>query len=299
MNLTIAKSARFLFKALGVVILLLLGAILVFWLQVSKIKLSESVPEIDKKREARVLTAFFGIDSDLPLFASLLYIRALGKDGMPLVFSHEIDPNSLEVTDFEITTLNGSQFRAEHVTLMPANEEFELRTTLLIGEYGDHPDNPPVSVEIIGDLMSRSGQNFKGQTVEVIPLPEGPVLSYSEYFTFDEDYPYVEGGRGCDCPREKTEMVVRTVWSGGVRALDGKDLGHNEVDSFQVTLVQGRDTVVVSPYQLADLGDNDNNIDLCLKESGIPLYVEVSEHVAIDPRGDQNPKTSIAVRSRW
>ena len=57
--------------------------------------------------------------------------------------------------------------------------------------------------------------------------------------------------------------------------------------------------MVVSPYQLADLGDNDNNIDLCLKESGIPLYVEVSEHVAIDPRGDQNPKTSIAVRSRW
>ena len=135
MNLTIAKSARFLFKALGVVILLLLGAILVFWLQVSKIKLSEFVPEIDKKREARVLTAFFGIDSDLPLLASLLYIRALGKDGMPLVFSHEIDPNSLKATDFEITTLNGSRFRAEHVTLMPANEEFELRTTLLIGEY--------------------------------------------------------------------------------------------------------------------------------------------------------------------
>ena len=90
------------------------------------------------------------------------------------------------------------------VTLLPANEEFELRTVLMIGDYGDHPDNEPVRVEIVGDLMSRSGQNYKGQHARVIPLEEGPILSYAEYFTFDKDYPYVEKGRGCDCPGQCT-----------------------------------------------------------------------------------------------
>ena len=147
--------------------------------------------------------------------------------------------------------------------------------------------------------MSRSGQNYKDQIVRVIPLEEGPILSYSEYFTFDKDYPYVEKGRGCDCPKEETQMVVRTVWAGGVRALNGNELGQNEINDFEVTLVQGKDTLLISPYQLADLADNDNNIDLCLKEFGIPILVKVNGNIAIDPRGDQNPETKVKVVSRW
>ena len=64
-------------------------------------------------------------------------------------------------------------------------------------------------------------------------------------------------------------------------------------------MVQGTDTVIISPYQLADLDDNDNNIDLCLKASGIPILVSVKENTAIDPRGDQNPKTKVKVLNRW
>ena len=93
---------------------------------------------------------------------------------------------------------------------------------LLIGEYGNYPDNPAVSVEVVGDLMARTGQNFKGQSVQVIPLEEGPVLSYAEYFTMDENYPCIAKGKGCDCPKAETKMVVKAVWSGGVRAVNGK-----------------------------------------------------------------------------
>ena len=204
---------------------------------------------------------------------------------MPLVFSQEVDPETLEAADFEITTEKGNKHIPDVVTLLPANEEFELRTVLLVGEYGDYPDNEPIKVEIKGDLMSRTGQNYKGQDVSVIPLEEGPVLSYAEYFTFDKDYPYVEKGRGCDCPREETKMVVRVVWAGGVRAVNGNELGEKELNGFEVTMVQGVDTLIIAPYQLADLADNDNNIDLCLKESGIPIFVDVKENIAIDPRG--------------
>jgi hypothetical protein len=264
-----------------------------------EVRLSASVPEVDRTREAKILTAFFGLDNSLPLRSMALYANAPGKDGMPLVFSVEVDPATLDASDFRLTAANGAVFDVEAVTLLPAEEEFELRTALLIGDYGNYPDNPPVLVTIVGDLLSRTGVNFKGQTQEVIPLEEGPILSYAEYFRFTDDYPYVEEGAGCDCPKDMTQMVVKAVWAGGVRAVNGEELGTHERSSFVVTMVIGSDTIDVTPYELADLADNDNNIDLCLKESGIPIKLRVKEHTAIDPRGDHNPQTEVEVLSRW
>lgn len=266
---------------------------------ITKLYLSDSFPEIDKTRDIEVLTAFFGLDNALTQRSRLIYRKAPGKDGMPLVFSHELDPSTLDGSDFAVTTQDGQVFEVEAGSFLPANEEFELRTVLLIGDYGNHPDNPPVSVEVVGDLMARSGQNFKGEQVEVIPLPAGPVLSYAEYFVLDEAYPYVAEGDGCDCPKDETQTVVKAVWSGGVRALDGEELGENEREAFTVTLVQGADTVQVHPFLLADLGDNENNIDLCLNQPGRPIRVQVKENVAIDPNDDPNPATQVEVVSRW
>ncbi len=154
-------------------------------------KLSDKVPEIEKSKEAVILTVFFGLDNALPPRSRILHRKAPGKDGMPIVFSQEVDPKTLQASDFEVTSKNGTVYTLEAVTLASANEEFELRTALLIGDYGDYPDNPPVSVKVVGDLLSRSGQNFKGQTKSVIPLENGPILSYAEYFTFTYDYPFV------------------------------------------------------------------------------------------------------------
>jgi hypothetical protein len=264
-----------------------------------KLQLSDTLPEIDKKRKAKILTAFYELDNTLTPNDQIKNKKAKEKDEMSLVFSHELEPETLEGTDFAITTKNGTVHMVEAASLLPANEEFELRTVVLIGEYGNHPDNPPVSVEVVGDLMARTGQNFKGKSVEVIPLSKGPILSYAEYFIINEDYPYVKKGAGCDCPREKTSSVVKAVWTGGVRAVNGKELGDNEREAFEVVVVQGSDTITLTPFQLADLADNDNNIDLCLSESGIPVKVIVKENIAIDPRDDPNPRTEIEVVSRW
>lgn len=264
-----------------------------------KLYLSDSVPEIDKTREPKILTAFFGLDNGLTFKARAIYRKAKGKDGMPLVFSHEIDPKTLQGADFAVTTKNGTVHIVEAASFLPANEEFELRTVLLIGEYGNHTDNPPVSVEVVGDLMARTGQNFKGQSIKVIPLEEGPILSYAEYFTFDEKYPFIEKGKGCDCPKNETKTVVKVVWAGGVRAINGKELGDNELNDFIVTLVNGTDTIKVKPFKLADLGDNENNIDLCIKESGVPILIQVNEGIAIDPNNDKNPRTETKILSRW
>jgi hypothetical protein len=93
--------------------------------------------------------------------------------------------------------------------------------------------------------------------------------------------------------------VVKAVWAGGVRAVSGEELGDKERNAFEVQLVQGADTITVSPFQLADLSDNDNNIDLCLDKPGIPIKLVVKENTAIDPRDDKNPETEIEVVSRW
>jgi hypothetical protein len=248
------------------------------------------VPEVDKTREVKILTAFFGLDNGLIRRANIIYSKAFGKDGMPLVFSHELDQTTIEGTDFEVTTKKGDVFLVEAASLLPANEEFELRTVLLIGEYGSYPDNQPVSVKVIGDLITRTGLNLKGKTVDVIPLEEGPVLSYAEYFLIDQDYPYVKKGRGCDCPKDKTKMVVKAVWSGGVRAANGKELGENELKNFRITMLRGTEKIIVTPFLLADLSDNDNNIDICLKEDGIPILIEINENIAIDPNNDKNSR---------
>lgn len=48
-------------------------------------------------------------------------------------------------------------------------------------------------------------------TEEEPPLEAGPVLSYAEYFTMDENYPYIAKGKGCYCPKEATKTVVKAV----------------------------------------------------------------------------------------
>jgi len=268
-------------------------------LRIPEYVLSNDVPPIDEEREATMLSAFFGLDNALTPRTRLIWRKAPGKDGMPVIFSHEIDPETLDASDFQVKTQKGDIFGVEHVSYRPAVEEFELRTLLLIGDYGDYPDNEPVEVEIVGELRSRDGQNVQGQKVAVTPLAEGPFISYAEYFTLDDAYPYVEKGNGCDCPRSETSVVVRTVWSGGVRTLDGEELGDKERQHFQVTLRNGDETRVVQPFQLADLGDNENNIDLCIKEEGIPVSVKADANIAIDPNDDPNEVTSIQVLSRW
>jgi hypothetical protein len=261
--------------------------------------LSAINPPITKTRKATLLSAFFGLDNALPITASGIWKEAPGKDGMPLVFSHEIDPKTLDAADFLITTRDSSTRKVGFASFKPAVEAFELRTILLIGELGNAPNNEPVEVSIVGDLKSRDGQNLKGQKIAVTPLAEGPFLSYAEFFTLEDDYPHNSKKRGCDCPKNNTAVVVRTVWAGGVHALNGEELGEHDLHRFKVKLVYGADTTIVTPIKFADLNDNDNNIDLCIQQPGTPISVEVKANTAIDPRKDKNPKTGIKVVSRW
>nr|WP_232380639.1 hypothetical protein [Leptospira ainlahdjerensis] len=151
-------------------LLLLLGSCI----SVPNYRLSNKNPSINQNRKADIISAFFGLDNALPFRSIYLWKNAPGKDGMPLVFSHEIDPATLDASDFQILTKKGELLSVPFVTFCPALEEFELRTILMIGEFGNSPDNEPVEVRIINDLKSRDGQNYRGQKVRVTALAEGP-----------------------------------------------------------------------------------------------------------------------------
>ena len=247
-------------------------------------------------QSARLLSAFYGLDDGLPFRAHLLCLGAAGKDGMPIVLSHTVDEQTLAAEDFRVFTRSGAESTPFCVTLRPALDEGEGRTVLLIGEFGDADEDPPVKVEVVGDLLSDGATggpvNFRGTTVDVTPLDAGPSLVLAEVVPAGE---WSVSGRGSRCPAD-TRQVIRVTWAGGVRPPSGDDAGDTERALYRVTVERADGTrAEIAPAALADLGDNDNNHHLCLDTEDPPLSVAFPGGHLVDPNQDLNPDTRIDI----
>ena len=264
-----------------------------------------TVTEVDRDlgadgRDASLLSAFFGLDSALP--RGLNYFsgeKFEGRDGMPVVFSHELDFSTLQAGDFSITTESGKVGQPAFVTLAPADDVGEWRTVLLVGEYGSIEDQP-VQVEIVGNLLSDDRSvNFKGKTVGVVRLEEGPSMALAqvapenEWRTGQRATLGPGGGSGCD---PETVQAIRITWEGGVTKPGGKEVDDRERLLYKV-VVLNRDgsATEVTPFAIADLKDGDNNHLLCLDVEGTPQSVFFPAGHVTDPREDLNPETRIEV----
>ena len=107
--------------------------------------------EDTKGRQAELLSAFFGIDNGLPRAANQGICRgAAGNDGMPVVFSHEVDVETLQAGDFRVATESGAMGEILCVTPAPANDLGETRTILVVGQLGSNEDQP-MNVEVVGN----------------------------------------------------------------------------------------------------------------------------------------------------
>ncbi len=234
---------------------------------------------------ATVLEAFFGLDDALPMTANVLCMGGSGMDGMPVTLSRRIAVDAPEASAFRVTTASGQVLTPRCATLRPALGASKRHTILLIGEFGDAPSDPPVSVEIVGSVPLENGGDAKGLSLaKVTPLADGPSLRIG--------YRYAPAALpDSDCP-PSTKQIVQLTWAGGVRATTGDEFGDAERQRMQVTLEGGE---VVTPIALADLGDNDNYTQLCLDSATPATSAAVEAGIAIDPRGDKNPATSISV----
>lgn len=239
----------------------------------------------DAGSAVRILEAFFGLDNALPATVNLLCPGAGGMDGMPLILSRRVGVDRPEATAFRVTTRSGRARTPRCATLLPALGASERHTVLLMGDFGDDPADPPARVEVVGSLPLLRGGDARGVSIEgVTPLSQGPAPRIA--------YRYAPAELGASACPTGTRQIVQLTWSGGVRATTGGELGDDARAGMRVTLATG---AVVTPFALADLGDNDNYTQLCLEAESPAEGVALEAGIAIDPRGDANAENSIRV----
>jgi hypothetical protein len=252
-------------------------------------------------RPATLLSAFFGLDNALPRISNWgICDSAAGKDGMPVIFSHELDLESLQAGDFEVRTAAGKLGEITCVTLAPADDHGEWRTVLVVGELGSIEDQP-ARVRIVGNLLAKDRSvNFVGSETGVVPLEDGPSLTWSEAvpepdWNLGQPATRLPWGGGSGCP-EGTQQVIRATWDGGVTKPGGGEADDAVRQAYVVTVEDGDGrTRDVSPFALGDTGDGDNNHSLCLDVVDPAVSVFFPAGLLTDPREDLNPETRQAV----
>lgn len=235
----------------------------------------------ENEPEARILSAYHGLDPLPPRATQLCGLPpAAGQDGMPVVFSAQINGDTVSPTAFAVEISSGETVTPLCATLRPALESLEQRTVLLIGPFSPE-DSLPVSVEIVEQLEDINGNSLVGlRREEVTSLASGPSLVFAERFA--PDTPGLEG----ECP-EQTAQAILLTWEGGVTGPQGADLAEAQRTAVSVLLANGDS---VPPLALAD-DDPDNHVIACIAETSPAVSVSVEAGFFHDPGNDANPDT--------
>ena len=239
--------------------------------------------------DLRILSAYHGLDP-LPAQAiiGLCGIAPVsGQDGMPVVFSAQINGDTLSPTAFAVEISSGERVTPLCVTLRPALEPLEQRTVLLIGPFSPE-DSLPVGIEIMEQLEDVDGNSLVGlRSEEVTALASGPSLVLAERFA-----PNTSGLDG-ECPAD-TAQALQLTWEGGVTGPAGADLDEAQRTAISILLENGNR---VTPLSLGD-DDPDNHVIACVAETSPAVSVSVKAGFFHDPGDDANPETRIGVISR-
>jgi len=249
-----------------------------------------SFAAIAQEREsgARILSVFHGLDPLPPRATRLCGLPpAAGQDGMPVIFSVQINGDTVSPTAFAVEISSGEIVTPLCATLRPAQELLERRTVLLIGPFSPG-DSRPVGVEIVEQLEDINGDSLVGLRIEKVTLlADGPSLVLAERFAPDNS------GLEGECPGQ-TAQAVQLTWEGGVTGPQGADFAEAQRTAVSVLLDSGDS---VHPLALAD-DDPDNHVIACIAETSPAVSVSVAAGFFHDPGDDANPATRINVISR-
>ena len=235
-------------------------------------------------QNSSILSAYHGLDQ-LPFAAGILCgFNVAGDDGMPVVFSTQLQVDSVVPESFLVVRSDGESVVPNCATLNPANEPLELRTVLLTGNFSAFGETP-LRVEVTGPLLTLDGKSLIGvNTEDITPLEDGPQVVLAERFT-----PNTNGLAG-ECP-DDTAQVVQLTWEGGVTGPASARLGEDQRLGTQVLLEDG---TTVNPIALVD-DDPDNHVLACLAEDSPAQSVEVHAGLFHDPGDVANPATQVEV----
>ena len=231
-----------------------------------------------------ILSAYHGLDQ-LPFPANLLCgFNVAGDDGMPVVFSTQLQVDSVVPESFLVIRSDGESVVPNCATLHPADEPLEMRTVLLTGDFGTFGETP-LRVEVTGHLLTSDGESLLGvSTEDITPLEDGPRVVLAERFAPDTN------GLAGECP-DGTAQVVQLTWQGGVTGPDGAALGEDQRLGTRVLLEDG---ATVNPLALVD-DDPDNHVLACLSEDSPAQWVVVHAGLFHDPGDIANPATHAEV----
>ena len=237
-----------------------------------------------QSHNSSILSAYHGLDQ-LPLAASLLCgSNVAGDDGMPVVFSKQLQVDSVAPESFLVIRSDGESVVPKCATLHPADEPLEQRTVLLTGDFGTFGETP-LRVEVTGPLLTFDGESLLGvSTEDITPLEDGPRVVLAERFAPDTN------GLAGECP-DSTAQVVQLTWEGGVTGPANAALGE---DQRLGTLVLREDGATVNPLALVD-DDPDNHVLACLSEDSPAQWVVVHAGLFHDPGDIANPATHAEV----
>jgi len=252
-----------------------------------------------KRRNCTVVMGTDGKEiSNVALASSLRFVcknfqLAPWNDGMPIVFNFPLKEAPAKEA-IEVSLSDGSTVTPDCVMLSPANEDNELDTLLIIGQFGDGAKDTvrPTQVSVVGSILlvvpdgevDAKGVTFANEG-DMNYVRSSVRLSYARMWDvsdFEEGthYPLWPLPSGtypntCKVLYPSTSHVIRMAFSGGI-TLDG--VTSVQPSSPGIFTVRGSSSQEEIPYLgLADLGktvseedgtmyesDGDNYLDICL-----------------------------------
>jgi len=254
------------------------------FIEINRTASAEEDGDTVQSQNFSILSAYHGLD-ELPFPANLLCgFNVAGDDGMPVVFSTQLQADSVVPESFLVIRSDGESVVPNCATLHPADEPLEQRTVLLTGDFGTFGETP-IRVEITGPLLTVDGDSLLGlSTEDITPLEDGPRVVLAERFAPDTN------GLVGECP-DGTVQVIQLTWEGGVTGPDNAALGE---DQRLGTLVLLEDGSTVNPLALVD-DDPDNHVLACLAEDSPAQWVVVNTGLFHDPGDIANPATHAEV----
>lgn len=223
-----------------------------------------------------MLSAYAGIENSIQVYRVAGCQRALWQrgTGMPVVFNVEINPNTLDALDFLVSFQTSNQteisIHPDCVSLAPADEDYENRTVLLVGQF-DGRSLTKVEVSPSARLTDEDGYSLAGLSAQSISR-----LGRAEQLVYAEDLAETEW-QPDECP-QSTVQQIQVTWNGGITGPQASARNDDiQATDYLISYTnENAEQIFHSPDALGDLNDGDNNHILCLNER-----LQSADHTAI------------------
>jgi hypothetical protein len=215
-----------------------------------------------------------------PLEPAILSAHLGAAGELLVVFSHEVDPASLDAQGFLVAFDEGARVFPTDAVLSPSNESDENRTVLLTGEFVDEQGKPPTDVVVVGPLYAENGSKLQGLGAPIVPAGTAGAVVLAQRLQKPEG--------ACS----GAAQAVRTYWSVGLRAVERDDLERIDITLDDATTVH---PTAFDDHRLDDQSREDNVLDLCITQPSPAQRITIAAALFTDPDGNKSASVEEAI----